>query len=98
MPGRARYRNRHIPEMRSPMFADLAGKRALVTGGTRGIGRAVALGLARAGAAVVVSHQRESEAAESLRRELKETGGNHLLKIADAADPAALAALIEATG
>ncbi|MDT3442122.1 SDR family NAD(P)-dependent oxidoreductase [Pseudofrankia sp. BMG5.37] len=80
------------------MFADLAGKRALVTGGTRGIGRAVALGLARAGAHVVVSHQQESEAAESLRRELKETSGNHLVMIADAADPAAITALLDATG
>jgi glucose 1-dehydrogenase/3-oxoacyl-[acyl-carrier protein] reductase len=80
------------------MFADLSGKRALVTGGTRGIGRAVALGLARAGAHVVVSHAQESDAADSLRRELKETGGNHLVMIADATDPAALAALIEATG
>ncbi|OHV36596.1 MULTISPECIES: SDR family NAD(P)-dependent oxidoreductase [Pseudofrankia] len=80
------------------MFADLAGKRALVTGGTRGIGRAVALGLARAGAHVVVSHQQESEAAESLRRELKETGGNHLVMIAEAADPAAITALLDATG
>jgi glucose 1-dehydrogenase/3-oxoacyl-[acyl-carrier protein] reductase len=80
------------------MFADLAGKRALVTGGTRGIGRAVALGLARAGTHVVVSHAQESEAAESLRGELKETGGNHLVRIADAADPAALAALLQATG
>ncbi|MBX6390477.1 MAG: SDR family oxidoreductase [Frankia sp.] len=80
------------------MYADLAGKRALVTGGTRGIGRAVALGLARAGTHVVVSHQRESEAAESLRRELKETGGNHLVMTADATDQAALAALLDATG
>ena len=80
------------------MFADLAGKRALVTGGTRGIGRAVALGLARAGAHVVVSHQRESEAAESLRRELKDTGGDHLVMIAEAADPAAITALLDATG
>jgi glucose 1-dehydrogenase/3-oxoacyl-[acyl-carrier protein] reductase len=80
------------------LFADLAGKRALVTGGTRGIGRAVALGLARAGAHVVVSHQRESEAAESLRRELKDTGGDHLVMIAEAADPAAITALLDATG
>jgi len=80
------------------MFADLAGKRALVTGGTRGIGRQVALGLARAGAHVVVSHQQESAAAESLRQELKETGGNHLVMIADATDPVALAALLEACG
>jgi glucose 1-dehydrogenase/3-oxoacyl-[acyl-carrier protein] reductase len=80
------------------MFADLAGKRALVTGGTRGIGRAIALGLATAGAHVVVSHVQESEAAESLRHELKETGGHHLLVIADAADPEQITALLAAAG
>jgi glucose 1-dehydrogenase/3-oxoacyl-[acyl-carrier protein] reductase len=79
------------------MYTDLVGKRALVTGGTRGIGRAVALGLARAGAHVVVSHQQESETADSLRRELKETDGNHLVMIADAAEPAAIAELLQAT-
>ena len=80
------------------MFPDLAGKRALVTGGTRGIGRAVALGLARAGTTVVVGHQRQSEDAESLRRELKDTGGDHLLVQADVADPAQIGELVSATG
>ncbi|MCM3922295.1 SDR family oxidoreductase [Frankia sp. AiPs1] len=80
------------------MFPDLAGRRALVTGGTRGIGRAVVLGLARAGATVVVGHQRQTEEAESLRRELKDTGGDHLLVQADVADPAQITELIEATG
>ncbi|MCM3886723.1 SDR family NAD(P)-dependent oxidoreductase [Frankia sp. R82] len=80
------------------MFPDLAGRRALVTGGTRGIGREVVLGLARAGATVVVGHQRQTEEAESLRRELKDTGGDHLLVQADVADPAQIGELLEATG
>ncbi|CUU53563.1 short-chain dehydrogenase [Frankia sp. CcI49] len=80
------------------MFPDLAGKRALVTGGTRGIGRSVVLGLAQAGATVVVGHQRETEEAESLRRELKATGNEHLLVQADVADPAQITELIAATG
>jgi glucose 1-dehydrogenase/3-oxoacyl-[acyl-carrier protein] reductase len=80
------------------MFSDLAGKRALVTGGTRGIGRAVVRGLADAGASVVVGHQRESEAAASLCRELKETDGNHLLVLADVAYPTQVDDLVAAAG
>lgn len=48
------------------MVIDLAGKRAIVTGAASGIGRAIALGLARAGAAVVVNHLGSAEAAESV--------------------------------
>ena len=47
----------------------LQGKRALVTGGTRGIGRAISLQLARAGATVLANYVRDSEAAESLKQE-----------------------------
>ncbi len=53
----------------------LAGKRVLVTGGSRGIGRAVALAMAENGAAVVACHQRDSEQATELARELKAHGG-----------------------
>ena len=52
------------------------GKRALVTGGTRGIGRAVSLALASAGATVVAVHREDNEAAEATRRELAELGGS----------------------
>jgi NAD(P)-dependent dehydrogenase (short-subunit alcohol dehydrogenase family) len=47
----------------------LEGKRALVTGGTRGIGRAIALRLARAGAHVLANYVRDSGSAESLKQE-----------------------------
>lgn len=47
----------------------LEGKRALVTGGTRGIGRAIALRLARAGTHVLANYVRDSASAESLKQE-----------------------------
>jgi 3-oxoacyl-[acyl-carrier protein] reductase len=53
-------------------FCSLEGKRALVTGGSRGIGRAVAVELARAGAAVVIGYGSAEEEAEAVA---KETGG-----------------------
>ncbi|GAA3602643.1 SDR family NAD(P)-dependent oxidoreductase [Nonomuraea rosea] len=73
----------------------LDGKAALVTGGTRGIGRAVTLGLARAGAAVLACYRTESEAADSLARELKSLGGEHRLVKADVSDPAEVTRLVE---
>ena len=52
-----------------PDFASLEGKRALVTGASRGIGRAIALELARAGADVVVGYRSGGEEAEQVARE-----------------------------
>uniref|UniRef100_A0A1M4EKP2 3-oxoacyl-[acyl-carrier protein] reductase n=1 Tax=Nonomuraea gerenzanensis TaxID=93944 RepID=A0A1M4EKP2_9ACTN len=66
-----------------------------MTGGTRGIGRAVTLGLARAGARVLACYRTESEAVESLARELKNHGGEHRLVKADVSDPAEVTALLE---
>ncbi|GLY85125.1 SDR family NAD(P)-dependent oxidoreductase [Actinoallomurus iriomotensis] len=65
----------------------LDGKKALVTGGTRGLGRAIVLDLARSGAHVVTCGRREGEAARDLARELKETGGDHHVMAADVAVP-----------
>jgi len=56
----------------------LEGKRALVTGGTRGIGRAITLAMAAAGATVVACHRTDSEHAATLARELKELSVHEL--------------------
>jgi NAD(P)-dependent dehydrogenase (short-subunit alcohol dehydrogenase family) len=60
---------------------DLAGKTALVTGASRGIGRAVALALGRAGAQVLVHYSSNEAAADSTVAAIVESGG-HAQKIA----------------
>lgn len=60
---------------------DLTGKTALVTGASRGIGRASALALAKAGARVLVHYSNASEAADSVVAEIRAAGG-HAQKIA----------------
>jgi len=65
------------------MTIQITQKNALVTGGTRGIGRAIVLALANAGANVVSCYRSDIEAADALATELKETGGQHHLCQAD---------------
>jgi len=52
----------------------LAGKNAVVTGGSRGIGRAVALGLAEAGADVVLTYREKRDEANAVVRDIEELG------------------------
>lgn len=71
----------------------LEGKVALITGGSRGIGRATALGLARAGADVIVNFQRAADDANAVAAEIRTLGRRALALQADVSDPAQVAAL-----
>ncbi|MEC3952023.1 SDR family oxidoreductase [Nocardia sp. CDC153] len=77
------------------MNLDLQGKKALVTGGTRGVGRGIVLALARSGVDVVTCYRQDSEAVASLQRELKELPGDHHVVRADLTDPEQISALFE---
>lgn len=76
------------------MDLELRGKKALVTGGTRGVGRGIVLALARAGVDVVTCYVHPSEYVASLEEELKETGGNHHVLRADLSRPEEIAGLL----
>lgn len=64
-------------------MAEHAGKVALITGGSRGIGRATALRLAREGATIVVNYRRDRDAADSVVAEIGDLGGQALAVCAD---------------
>jgi NAD(P)-dependent dehydrogenase (short-subunit alcohol dehydrogenase family) len=65
----------------------LAGKKAIVTGGDSGIGRAVALAFAREGADVLISYLNEHEDAKESKRLVEEAGRKALLVEGDIQDP-----------
>src|SRR4051812_50136550 len=70
----------------------LDGKVALVTGGGRGIGAAVALRLAEDGADIALTFQRNQERADDMVARIKAVGRRALAIRADSADPAGLGA------
>ena len=75
----------------------LAGKVALVTGGSRGIGAAVAVRLAREGADVALTYVSRPELATDVVARVKEAGGRALAIRADVGDATAAQAMVEET-
>ncbi|HQT80119.1 MAG TPA: glucose 1-dehydrogenase [Rhodopila sp.] len=68
---------------------------ALVTGGGRGIGRAIARRLAREGASVCVNYLSRADAAESLVADIRANGGRAIAVAADVADDAAVEGMVD---
>jgi 3-oxoacyl-[acyl-carrier protein] reductase len=75
---------------------ELDGTVAIVTGSARNIGRAIALQLAAAGAAVVVHARTSREAAEATAREIAKRGGRALVHLADVTSPEQVEGLVAA--
>lgn len=78
-------------------MSELAGKRALVTGASRGIGAAIALALAERGADVAITYERSADRAAEVVRGIEAKGRRGLALQADSADPAAVRRSVEAT-
>jgi len=72
-------------------------KSAIVTGGSRGIGAAIAERLARDGFSVAVNYASDAASAEALVRTIEKAGGRAFAAKGDVADPAAVRALFDAT-
>ena len=70
----------------------LQGRNAVVTGGSRGIGRAIALGLADAGANVALTYRERADEADTVVRAIKEMGRNAVALRMDVADRASVEA------
>jgi 3-oxoacyl-[acyl-carrier protein] reductase len=79
------------------MHNSLRGKVALVTGASRGIGRAIAESLSRAGAAVVINYVRDADAARKFAEEIEAAGGQALAVQADVACVAEVIRLFDET-
>ena len=72
------------------MQIDLTGKKALVTGASRGLGRAIALSLARAGADVVITYEKSADKAQAVADEIKALGRHGEAVQADSASAQAI--------
>jgi 3-oxoacyl-[acyl-carrier protein] reductase len=80
--------------MASLRDGELAGKVALITGGARNIGRAISLELAAAGAAVAVNTRNSIADGEKVVQEIRSSGGDAELYVADIGDGAAAKAMV----
>jgi 3-oxoacyl-[acyl-carrier protein] reductase len=77
-------------------MSELAGKVAIVTGSARNIGRAIALDLARAGAAVVVNAQKSVDEAKATADAITAEGGRSVVQLGDVTQEKDAAALVAA--
>jgi 3-oxoacyl-[acyl-carrier protein] reductase len=75
---------------------DLAGRVALVTGGNRGIGRAVSLALAKAGVNIALNYHNRESAAEQVRFEVESLGGRCVIVRADVSIAADVSRMVDA--
>jgi len=76
---------------------ELTGKVALVTGGSRGIGAAIAKRLAAEGASIALTYSKGADAAASIVKEIERVGGKAVAIQADAADADAVRNAVETT-
>ena len=74
---------------------DLKGRIALVTGGSRGIGAAIALALAEAGTAVAVNYRERAADADAVVADIRSKGGRAIAVAADVSQGAAVAKMVE---
>ena len=74
----------------------LTGKTAIVTGGSRGIGRAVAIALAEAGASVAIIYAGNTKAAEETKQAIEEKGAQAMVIQCDVSDEKAVADMVKA--
>ena len=77
---------------------DLSGRTALVTGASRGIGAAIAMALAEAGAAVAVNYRERADEAEAVVAKIREFGGRAVAIAADVSQAAAVAKMVDLAG
>ncbi|MBN2048957.1 MAG: glucose 1-dehydrogenase [Spirochaetales bacterium] len=82
-------KEQYHPPNEMPSFPDtpvLQGQKAIVTGASKGLGSAIAIGLARSGADVIVNYYTDKEGAEETAEEIEKTGRKALIYYADVAE------------